>query len=63
MTDDTTETTSTDDQFLTDHNPAIFGQVGTGKTQQIGTELARRLADDAERGELIDPKGTKESGE
>ena len=45
------------------HNPAVFGKVGTGKTHQIGTELARRVGDNAETVEWIDPKDEREGEE
>lgn len=62
MPDDTpdTDTTSADDQFPTDRNSAVFGKVGTGKTQQLRAELARRVADDTESVEFTDPKGEGE---
>lgn len=46
-----------DSDESTDHTPAFFGEVGTGKTHQIGTELARRLTDETEPTEWFDPKG------
>jgi hypothetical protein len=57
MTNDTTETTPTDDQFPTDCNSTVFGQVGTGKTDHIATELARHHTDDTDSVEFTDPKG------
>ena len=44
------------DDELTGYTSATFRKVGTGKTQQLGTELARRVAD-TDSSEVIDPKG------
>lgn len=50
----------TDDEFPTDESNGhhfVAGQSQNGKTHQIGTELARRLADDTDRTGFIDSKG------
>lgn len=52
---------SHNDDDSADCSSAIFGQVGTGKTRQISTDLIHRLID-GEDGEFIDPKGESESG-
>ena len=48
------------DDEPTGYTPATFGKVGTGKTQQLGTELARRVVN-TDSSEVIDPKGGGES--
>lgn len=64
MTNDTDDTDIDRFEQSRDDNPtgytqATFGRVGTGKTQQLSTELIRRIAD-TDSAEFTDPKGEGE---
>jgi ATP-dependent phosphoenolpyruvate carboxykinase len=47
------------DDDPTGYASATFGRVGTGKTQQLSTELVRRIMD-TDTVEFADPKGEGE---